>query len=52
MSSLATGREKRANAGNKMGQLLESAEDEFFKTAYGGFEEVSFETCVFERFRF
>ncbi|CAI2313718.1 unnamed protein product [Caenorhabditis sp. 36 PRJEB53466] len=36
-----TQREKRATAGNKMAALLASAdhEDEFYKTAYGGFEE-------------
>ncbi|UMM11975.1 hypothetical protein L5515_000987 [Caenorhabditis briggsae] len=36
-----TERAKRATAGNKMAALLASAdqEDEFYKTAYGGFEE-------------
>ena len=39
--SLATGRERRQNAGAKMTKLLneEEDEDEFYKTAYGGFEE-------------
>lgn len=38
-----TERAKRATAGNKMAALLASAdhEDEFYKTAYGGFEEVA-----------
>jgi hypothetical protein len=41
--SLATGREKRANAGSKMTKLIneEEEEDDFYKTAYGGFEEVA-----------
>lgn len=39
--SLATTREKRKNAGLKMAKLLdEEEEDEFYKTAYGGFQEV------------
>ncbi|VDM11703.1 unnamed protein product [Wuchereria bancrofti] len=35
---MVTSREKRANAGNKMAQLLESAEleDEFYRNTYGG----------------
>ncbi len=35
---MVTTREKRANAGNKMAQLLESAEleDEFYRNTYGG----------------
>ncbi|VDO34920.1 unnamed protein product, partial [Onchocerca flexuosa] len=40
---MVTTREKRSNAGNKMAQLLESAEqeDEFYKNTYnGGFLEV------------
>lgn len=39
--SLATSREKRQNAGSKMAKLLnEEEEDDFYKTAYGGFNEV------------
>lgn len=35
-------RERRANAGSKMAKLLnEEEEDEFYKTTYGGFEEVA-----------
>lgn len=38
--SLASGRERRANAGNRMSQLLDKhEEDEFYKTTYGGFSE-------------
>ncbi|XP_008548180.1 vacuolar protein sorting-associated protein 72 homolog [Microplitis demolitor] len=38
---MASTREKRANAGNKMAKLLnEEEEDDFYKTTYGGFEEV------------
>lgn len=38
--SLAATREKRANAGSKMAKLIneEEGEDDFYKTAYGGFE--------------
>ncbi|XP_005095332.1 vacuolar protein sorting-associated protein 72 homolog isoform X2 [Aplysia californica] len=37
---LASQREKRATAGNKMSKLLEAEdEDEFYKTTYGGFDE-------------
>lgn len=43
---MVTTREKRSNAGNKMAQLLESAEqeDEFYKNTYDGrfLEVVSF----------
>lgn len=40
--SLASTRDKRKNAGLKMAKLLdEEEEDEFYKTAYGGFDEVS-----------
>lgn len=40
MEGLATGREKRSNAGSKMASLLEAEEeDEFYKTTYGGFNE-------------
>ena len=41
--SLAVGRERRANAGAKMAKLIneeEEVEDDFYKTAYGGFDEV------------
>lgn len=38
---MAAAREKRANAGNKMARLLnEEEEDDFYKTTYGGFDEV------------
>lgn len=38
---MAALREKRANAGNKMARLLnEEEEDDFYKTTYGGFDEV------------
>lgn len=43
MAGLAAGREKRSNAGSKMSSLLEAEEeDEFYKTTYGGFNEVCF----------
>ncbi len=40
--SLVLERERRKNAGSKMAKLLneEEEEDEFYKTAYGGFNEV------------
>lgn len=38
---MAAIRERRSNAGSKMARLLnEEEEDEFYKTTYGGFEEV------------
>lgn len=38
---MAATREKRANAGTKMARLLnEEEEDDFYKTTYGGFDEV------------
>ncbi|XP_047358004.1 vacuolar protein sorting-associated protein 72 homolog [Vespa velutina] len=38
---MASTRERRANAGNKMAKLLnEEEEDDFYKTTYGGFDEV------------
>ena len=41
--SLASTREKRFNAGNRMSRMLEEEqEDDFYKTTYGGFEEVRF----------
>lgn len=40
-TTMAATREKRANAGNKMARLLnEEEEDDFYKTTYGGFDEV------------
>ncbi|XP_015603316.1 vacuolar protein sorting-associated protein 72 homolog [Cephus cinctus] len=38
---MASSRERRFNAGNKMAKLLnEEEDDDFYKTTYGGFEEV------------
>jgi len=38
---MAAGRDKRSNAGNKLAKLLnEEEEDDFYKTTYGGFDEV------------
>lgn len=38
---MASDRERRSNAGNRLAKLLnEEEEDEFYKTTYGGFEEV------------
>jgi len=43
MSGLAATREKRQNAGTKMASLLEAEdEDDFYKTTYGGFNEVNY----------
>ncbi|XP_028819943.1 vacuolar protein sorting 72 homolog a [Denticeps clupeoides] len=40
--SLATSREQRATAGNRMSKLLDAEEeDEFYKTTYGGFNDES-----------
>ena len=40
--SLSETRPKRSNAGNRMAKLLDAEdEDDFYKTTYGGFEEVS-----------
>lgn len=40
--SLAGGREPRKTAGNRMSKLLDAEEeDEFYKTTYGGFNDVS-----------
>ena len=52
--SLATTREKRKNAGLKMAKLLdEEEEDEFYKTAYGGFQEVDmFQITLFKKILF
>ena len=42
MAGLASTREKRNNAGAKMHSLLEAEEeDDFYKTTYGGFNEVT-----------
>lgn len=39
--SLASTRERRSNAGSNMSRLLDKEEeDEFYKTQYGGFDEV------------
>ena len=39
--ALAVTREKRVNAGNRMSRMIQEEEkDEFYKTTYGGFEEV------------
>jgi hypothetical protein len=39
--SIANERPKRQNAGSKMSRLIENEEeDDFYKTAYGGFSEV------------
>ena len=38
---LATSRSRRKNAGQRMSDLINDEEDnEFYKNAYGGFEEV------------
>lgn len=38
---MASARERRANAGSRMAQLLENEDnDEFYSSAYGGFAEV------------
>ena len=38
---MAATRDKRSNAGSKMASLLEAEEeDDFYKTTYGGFNEV------------
>lgn len=38
---MAAEREKRYNAGNRLAKLLnEEEDDEFYKTTYGGFEEL------------
>jgi len=40
--SLAHSREQRCTAGNRMSKLLDAEEeDEFYKTTYGGFNDVS-----------
>jgi vacuolar protein sorting-associated protein 72 len=48
--SLAISREKRANAGSKMAQLLNNEEeDEFYATCYGGFAEAEDDKEFVER---
>jgi vacuolar protein sorting-associated protein 72 len=38
---MSASRERRWNAGNRLSKLLnEEEEDDFYKTTYGGFEEV------------
>ena len=40
--NLVGGREPRKTAGNRMSKLLDAEEeDEFYKTTYGGFNDVS-----------
>lgn len=40
--SLAGGREPRKTAGNRMSKMIDAEEeDEFYKTTYGGFNDVS-----------
>ena len=40
--TLAVDREPRKTAGNRMSKLLDAEEeDEFYKTTYGGFNDVS-----------
>ena len=40
--SLAVAREPRNTAGNRMSKLLDAEEeDDFYKTTYGGFNDVS-----------
>lgn len=44
---MAASRSRRANAGTKMNKLIEEEEDEddFYKTTYGGFNEVQIYFC-------
>ena len=52
---LASTREKRANAGNKMGKMLDEEDeeqDDFYKNTYGGFEEVTISNNVLIHFKF
>ena len=43
--SLAVAREPRNTAGNRMSKLLDAEEeDDFYKTTYGGFNDVSIQT--------
>lgn len=39
--ALATTRDRRCNAGNRISKLLDEEEDDdFYKTTYGGFSEI------------
>ena len=41
-NGLASGRERRSNAGARMSRLLDAEDDDdFYKTTYGGFTEVN-----------
>jgi len=41
-NSLVSGKERRSNAGARMSRLLDAEDDDdFYKTTYGGFTEVS-----------
>lgn len=49
MASLASSRSRRVNAGANMSKLLDKEEavnDDFYKTHYGGFDEVSYKLIV------
>lgn len=50
--SLANSREQRSTAGNRMSKLLDAEEeDEFYKTTYGGFNDVSitiYIMCIYD----
>lgn len=37
---MAANRERRSTAGNRLAKVLDDEDDEFYKTTYGGFEEV------------
>ena len=44
---LASGRDRRSNAGARMSRLLDAEDDDdFYKTTYGGFTEVGIVTHV------
>jgi len=44
-NNLATGRDRRSNAGARMSRLLDAEDDDdFYKTTYGGFTEVGVAT--------
>ena len=48
MESLVKNRERRANAGSRMGELLDKEDvDDFYKSKYGGFFEVSVANFLF-----
>ena len=40
MDALSKSRERRANAGNRMAEMLDKEEEDFYKSTYGGFFEV------------